>query len=174
MDHSALTRALCALLLAAASACATATPTARAAYAPNKNAQLPGTKLLGTEAEVAAEYGCGKAKASLVLEQSSLAPSPLAAGQEFGHRIVYALCPARAKQGVAGTLRTRIRYGAQVVVDDSAAYHVAPGRWAVDTLIALPPHAKPGAYELEVEFASAQSPVRFATKIPFSVWVKTR
>jgi hypothetical protein len=174
MDHSPLTRALCALLLATASACVTSAPAARDGFAPNKSAQLPGAKLLGTEAEVAAEYACAKQKPLLVLEESSLAPSPLAAGQEFAHRVVYAHCPARAKQGVAGTLRTRIRFGAHVVVEDSAAYRAEPGRWAVDTFIALPPHAKPGAYELEVEFAATQSPVRFATKIPFSVWVKAR
>ncbi|MBM4383451.1 MAG: hypothetical protein FJ091_08785 [Deltaproteobacteria bacterium] len=174
MDHSALTRALCALLLAAASACATTAPVARSGYAPAKSAQLPGPKLLGTEAEVAAQYACANQKASLVLEESSLAPSPLGAGQEFGHRVVYALCPAREKQGIAGTLRTRIRFGTQIVVEDSAPYRIEPGRWAVDTFIALPPHAKPGAYEVEVEFASAASPVRFATKVPFSVWVKTR
>jgi hypothetical protein len=174
MGHSTLTRLALAALIAALTACATAVPAPSARYEPNKSSQLPGPKLLGTEAEVAHEYACARAKASLVLEASSLAPSPLAAGQEFGHRVVYALCPARAKEGVAGTLRTRIRYGAQVVVDDSAQHRVEPGRWAVDTFVALPPHAKPGAYELEVEFASAASPVRFATKIPFSVWVKTR
>jgi hypothetical protein len=171
MGHSPLTRALCALALAAAVGCA-APATAPARYSPRTSAQLPGAKLLGTEQEVALEYACAKAKPLLVLEESSLAPTPLAAGQEFGHRIVYALCPARAKQDVAGTLRTRIRHGAQLVVDDSAPHRLEPGRWAVDTFITLPPQARPGAYEIELEFAAAGSPVRFATKMPFSVWMK--
>jgi hypothetical protein len=165
-------RALAPLLLAGALGCV-APPTGPAAYTPRKSSQLPGPKLIGTEAEVARQYGCAQQKKPLlVLEESSLRPTPLAAGEEFGHRIVYTLCPARAKQGVAGKLRTRIRFGAAVLVDDTTDYRVEPGRWAVDTFIALPPHAKPGAYELDLEFTSAAGPVRFATRMPFSVWVR--
>ena len=171
MGHSPLTRALCALVLVGASACV-APASAPARYTPRTSAQLPGPKLLGSESEVALQYACAKPKPLLVLEASTLAPTPLAAGQEFAHRIVYALCPARAKQGVAGTLRTRIRHGAQVVVDDSAPHRLEPGRWAVDTFITLPPQARAGAYEIELEFTAAGSPLRFATKMPFSVWMK--
>jgi len=162
-------RALSAAALAGALACV-APPPAAPAYHPAKSSQLPGPKLLGTEAEVARQYACsGAKKPLLMLEESSLAPTPLAAGEEFGHRIVYALCPARAKEGASGRLRTRISFGGAVLVDDTADYRVEPGRWAVDTFIALPPQAKPGAYELQLDFASAQ--VRFAARMPFSVWV---
>jgi hypothetical protein len=159
------------LLLAAALGCVVPPAIGRLGYAPGGNAQQPGTKLLGTEAEVAREYACAQQKKPLlVLEASALRPTPLAAGQEFGHRIVYALCPARARQALTGKLRTRIRFGSAVVVDDSAEFSALPGRWAVDTSIALPPQAKPGAYELEVTFTPAGGAVGFATKMPFSVW----
>ncbi|HEY8120700.1 MAG TPA: hypothetical protein VII78_05235 [Myxococcota bacterium] len=171
MGDSTLTRACALILLTGALGCVV--PATPAAYTPAKNAQRAGPKQLGTEAEVAREYACNAQRAPLlVLEESSLRPTPLAAGQEFGHRIVYALCPARAKQPLAGTLRTRIRFGSAVVVDDSADFAAQPGRWAVDTFIALPPQAKPGAYELELEFTPAAGAVRFATKMPFSVWMR--
>lgn len=172
MGHSTLRRALALAGLATALACV-APPTAPAAYSPAKSSQLPGPKLISTELEVAREYACAQQKKPLlVLEESSLRPTPLAAGQEFGHRVVYALCSARAKQGIAGKLRTRIRFGAAVLVDDTSDYRIEPGRWAVDSFIALPPQAKPGAYELDLEFTSAAGPVRFATRMPFSVWVR--
>ena len=142
-------------------------------YLPARNAQQPGPKQLGTEAEVVRQYDCARHRGPLlVLEESALRPTPLAAGEEFGHRIVYALCPARARQPLVGTLRTRIAFGSSVVVDDSAAFRAEPGRWAVDTFIALPPKAKPGAYQLEVTFSPAAGAVGFATTMPFSVWKK--
>ena len=172
MGHSTLSRALALLLLSSSLACVSpARP--HGAHAAAKSSQQAGPKLLGTDTEVGREYGCGqRSEPLLVLEESSLRPTPLAAGQEFGHRIVYALCPARSRQAVAGKLRTRIRFGNGVLVDDRADFTVRPGRWAVDTFIALPPEAKPGGYELELEFTSAASPVRFTTKMPFSVWLK--
>jgi hypothetical protein len=171
VGHSSLTRALAIAGLAISLGCMMPPPAA--GLRPEGARQLPGPKLLGTEPEIALQYACAQQKTPLlVLEESSLRPTPLAAGQEFGHRIVYALCPARPKQGIAGKLRTRIRYGAAVVLDDSADFRAEPGRWAVDTFITLPPQAKPGAYEIELEFTSAQAPVRFATRMPFSVWVK--
>jgi hypothetical protein len=137
------------------------------------SAQLPGPKLLGTAAEVAREYRCAKQRRPLlVLEESALRPTPLAAGQEFGHRIVYALCPAKAGRPVEGKLRTRISFQGRSIVDDSTDFRALPGRWAIDTFIALPPAAEPGAYELELEFTSSAAPVRFSTKMPFSVWLR--
>ena len=170
MGDSTLIRVLAAAALASSLACVVP-PTTAPAYRPAKSSQLPGPKLLGTEVEVMQEYACaGSKKPLLVLEESSLAPTPLAAGQEFGHRIVYSLCPARAKEGAVGRLRTRISYGGAVLVDDTSDFRVEPGRWAVDTFIALPAQAKPGAYELQLDFSSAQ--VRFAARMPFSVWVQ--
>jgi hypothetical protein len=172
VGDSTLMRPLAIALLAAVLGCV-ALPGHPIAHTPAKNGQQPGAKLLGTEAEVARAYGCARGRNPLlVLEESFLRPTPLAAGQEFGHRIVYALCPARARQPISGKLRTRIAFGGAVIVDDSADFRVEPGRWAVDTFITLPPQAKPGAYELELEFTSAAAPVRFATKMPFSVWMK--
>jgi hypothetical protein len=140
---------------------------------PPANPQQPGAKLLGTEPEVARQYDCATQKRPLlVLEESALRPTPLPAGQEFGHRIVYALCPVRARQPLAGKLRTRISFGGAVVVDDAAPFTAHPGRWAVDTFIALPAQAKPGAYQLEVTFTPAGGAIGFATKMPFSVWKK--
>jgi hypothetical protein len=163
-------RSLALALLAASLGCVA--PMLRpAVHTPAKNTQQPGAKLLGTEAEVARQYDCARQKKPLlVLEESYLRPTPLAAGQEFGHRIVYAFCPARAKQPISGKLRTRIAFGGSVIVDDSADFRAEPGRWAVDTFIALPSHARPGAYALDLEFTSAAAPVRFATEMPFSVW----
>lgn len=172
MGDSSLRGALALVGLAFALGCV-APPAAPRSYAPTKSSQLPGPKLISTESEISREYGCAQQKKPLlVLEESSLRPTPLAAGTEFGHRIVYALCPARAKQGIAGKLRTRIRFGSAVLVDDTTDYRVEPGRWAVDTFIALPAQAKAGGYELDLEFTPAAGPVRFATRTPFSVWVK--
>lgn len=166
-----MTRALALALLALALGCLA--PPAGTARVPAANAQRPGTKLLGTESEVAREYDCASRKRPLlVLEESALRPTPLAAGQEFGHRIVYALCPARPKQALAGKLRTRIAFGSAVVVDDTADFRAQPGRWAIDTFIALPPQARPGAYELEVTFTPAGGALGFTTRMPFSVWKK--
>ena len=163
-------RALALLLLALSLACV-APP--REPQPARGNPQQPGAKLLANEAEVARQYECARrARPLLVLEESALRPTPLAAGQEFGHRIVYALCPARAGQRLAGTLRTRISFAGAVLVNDGAPFTASPGRWAVDTFIALPPQAKPGAYELEVAFTPAGGAVGFATKMPFSVWKK--
>jgi hypothetical protein len=172
VGDSTLMRPLAISLLAALLGCV-APPERPIAYVPAKNAQQPGAKLLGTEAEVVRQYGCARQKKPLlVLEESFLRPTPLAAGEEFGHRIVYAFCPTRAKQPLSGKLRTRITFGGAGIVDDSADFRVEPGRWAVDTFIELPPQAKPGAYDLELEFTSSSAPVRFATKMPFSVWMK--
>lgn len=165
-----MTRTLAIALLAAALGCAAPGPRAHPSA---RNAQQPGPKLLGSAAEVARQYDCARRRTPLlVLEESALRPTPLAAGQEFGHRIVYSLCPARAKQPLAGKLRTRIAFGSAVIVDDTAAFSAQPGRWAVDTFIALPPHAQPGAYALEVSFTPAGGAVGFATKMPFSVWIQ--
>ncbi len=165
-------RALALFLMAGALGCALPPSDVPGAYAPPRNTNLPGPKQLGTEAEVVREYDCAtQKKPLLVLEESALRPTPLAAGQEFGHRIVYALCPARARQPLAGKLRTRIRFGSAVLVDDGgAAFAAQPGRWAIDTAIALPPQAKPGAYELELTFTHAGGALGFTTRMPFSVW----
>jgi hypothetical protein len=164
-------RVLALLLIVGALGCALPPSAVPRAYAPPRNENLPGPKQLSTETEVARDYACAaQKKPLLVLEESSLRPTPLAAGQEFGHRIVYALCPARASQPLAGRLRTRIRFGAAVVVDDATAFAAKPGRWAIDTAIALPPQAKPGAYELELTFTHAGGALGFTTKMPFSVW----
>ena len=163
-------RASAAAVVVAALGCVAPAPGSVAQHPPR--AQLPGPTLLAPANEVKREYGCAaEARALLVLEQSSIQPSPLAAGEEFGHRIVYALCPARPQQGVAGKLRTRIRFGERVVVDDTADYRIEPGRWAVDTFIALPREAPPGSYQLDLEFTSGQ--LSFATRMPFSVWIPT-
>jgi hypothetical protein len=165
-----MTRALAIAGLALTLGCIAPT---RPHHSPATNAQQPGPKQLGTEAEVMRQYDCARqGRPLLVLEESALRPTPLAAGEEFGHRIVYALCPARARQPLVGTLRTRIAFGGSVVVDDRARFRADPGRWAVDTFIALPPQAKPGAYQLEVSFSPAGGAVGFATEMPFSVWKK--
>ena len=158
-------------LLALALGCVA--PPSQPVQPPTQGPHPPGAKLLGGEADVVREYECAaNGKPRVMLEESALRPTPLAAGAELGHRIVYALCPARARQALAGKLRTRIAFGGATVVDDSAAFSAQPGRWAVDTLIALPPNAKLGAYELEVTFTPVGGAVGFATKMPFSVWKK--
>lgn len=158
-----MTRALAITALLLGLGCALAPPAP-----PARESRVPGAKRAAEAAQVEREYGCGKRKRPyFVLEESSLAPSPLAAGEEFDHRVAYALCPARPGAAVAGKLRTRILFEGKAVVDDTTDYRLDPGRFVVDTFIALPPSAPPGAYELDVSFASPK--VRFATKLPFSV-----
>ncbi len=128
----------------------------------------PGAKLMSLPDDVAHQYECGSRRLPyFVFERQEVNPSRIAAGEEFNHRFVYALCPRKATQVVEGTLRTRIRYKDRVIAQDKAEFELLPGRWAVDSFVRLPDDAAVGIYSLELEFTSR--PVEFRHEATFGV-----
>jgi hypothetical protein len=103
---------------------------------------------------VRAEYGCEKKKLPwLEVESQEIWPKRVRAGEELGHRLVYALCTAAPTQVVSGTLETRIVHRGQSTVLESLPNHdLRPGRWVVDLFITVPPDAPDGVYALEIAF----------------------
>ena len=70
------------------------------------------------------------------------------------------MCPKRPTEVVAGRLETRIRYRGEAIFTDRIDQDLKPGRWIIDTYIALPEQAEPGVYALEVDFISRQGNLR--------------
>ncbi len=120
-----------------------------------KRLRAPGEASLALPADVWKEYRCSETRLPLFrIENRELIPPRLRPGQEFDHRLVYALCNGR-DDAIQGSLRTRISYQGKVLVDDvNKSFSIKPGRWQVDTFIRLPPQAERGSYTLELEFAS--------------------
>lgn len=135
-------------LLAALSGCAHPMGRMRQAF------REPGEKLTDLPDAVARDLGCAERPLPHVaLERNEINPERVRAGGEFNHRLVYALCPAEPTAVVAGTLTTRIRFKGRVLVTDRVeGYELKPGRWIVDSSVALPPSAEPGVYALEWDF----------------------
>ena len=117
----------------------------------------PGETLRDLPERVEQELGCaGRARPYALLETNEVNPPRVRPGGAFNHRIVYALCPSTPTATVEGTLTTRIRFKGRVLVDDRIdGYELKPGRWVVDSSVALPPTAEPGVYALEWRFAGA-------------------
>ncbi len=128
----------------------------------------PGLKLMALPDDVAAQYECGSRRLPyFVFERQEVNPSRVAAGEEFNHRFVYALCPRNATEVVEGTLRTRIRYKDRVIAQDKEEFELQPGRWAVDSFVRLPDDAGVGIYSLELDFTSRR--VKFKREATFGV-----
>ncbi len=124
-----------------------------------KSLRKPGDRLKSFPDAVWEEYACDtQERPFLVVEKSDLVPKRLKPGGEFAHRLVYAMCPQRSTEVVRGRLLMSIRFkGLPIVSDADRSYEIKPGRWVVDSFIALPVNAEPGIYALEVKFTSAQA-----------------
>jgi hypothetical protein len=163
LEHS---KALAALALLLAAGCASLPGPLDRPF------RRPGEKLAAFPEDVRAEYGCEKKKLPwLQVESQELWPKRVHAGEELGHRLVYALCTTSPTEVVAGTLETRIVHRGKTSVLESLPNHdLRAGRWIVDVFLTVPPEAPVGVYELEIAFESAS--VRFARRETFAVEAK--
>jgi hypothetical protein len=129
----------------------------------------PGVQLGEVPEKVAEQYQCQNQKLPwFKLEKLEVWPKRLHAGEELGHRLVYALCMDGATDVVSGKLDTRIVYrGKPIVSDTDPKYELRPGRWIVDVFVTVPPVAAEGLYALELEYKSGS--VRFKDSRTFVV-----
>lgn len=121
-----------------------------------KQFRKPGESLQAFPEEVWSEYDCDSQKRPfLVIERNELSLTKVSAGNDFGHRMVYIMCPAHPTEVVTGKLSTRIRFkGNPIVQQMDSRYEIKPGRWVVDAIVHLPEQAEPGVYAYELEFDS--------------------
>jgi hypothetical protein len=129
----------------------------------------PGEQMRSFPEEVWKEYNCeDQHRPFFMMEKNELVPPRVKPAREFNHRMVYALCPTRPTEVVAGRLSTRIRFKGQPIVRDTVTpYELRPGRWVVDAFVTLPEDAEPGIYAYEVQFESKT--VDFDERLTFVV-----
>jgi len=129
----------------------------------------PGESLESFPEAVWTEYDCETQKRPFfIIERNELMPTKVSAGGNFGHRMVYVLCPEQPTGVVPGQLSTRIRFkGAPIVRQMDPSYEIKPGRWVVDAIVHLPEGAEPGIYAYEVAFESPS--VHFEKRLTFLV-----
>jgi hypothetical protein len=121
-----------------------------------KQFRQPGESLQALPDEVWEEYDCASQKRPfLVIERNELSLIKVSPGNDFGHRMVYIMCPVEPTEVVAGELSTRIRFkGSPIVQEMDEGYEIKPGRWVIDAIVHLPQQAEPGVYAYELEFDS--------------------
>ena len=131
--------------------------------------RAPGEHLTALPEQIWDEYDCdSQDRPFFLVEKNELIPNRVEAGGEFGHRLVYVMCPARPTGVVRGRLATRIRFrGSPLMVEMDPRYEIKPGRWVVDAFVALPENAEPGVYAYELEFESRT--IDFAKSASFVV-----
>ncbi len=147
---------LCLLL----AACQSPPPKAEAPAAkPKPEQDKLGEYPIDPASKVWADYDCAQAKylPLAFLEHQKLNPDTIAAGGEFVHRMVYALCPAVPDQPLKGTLYRRIYFNGRLVHNAPEPFELKPGRFGVNAIIKVPEQSKPGAYKLQVEFTGFSS-----------------
>jgi hypothetical protein len=129
---------------------------ATARWAVVKQFRHPGESIHTLPEEVWTEYDCASQKRPfLVIERNELSLVKVSPGRDFGHRMVYVMCPAQPTEVVEGTLSTRIRFkGSPIVQQMDSRYEIKPGRWVVDAVVHLPEEAEAGVYAYELEFDS--------------------
>jgi hypothetical protein len=129
----------------------------------------PGEHLAALPEQIWDEYDCdSQNRPFFLVEKYELIPKRVEAGGEFGHRLVYVMCPKRPTGVVRGQLSTRIRFrGSPLMVEVDPRYEIKPGRWVVDAFVTLPENAEPGVYAYELEFRSRT--VGFAKSASFVV-----
>ena len=161
MDHRKILATLAALTLCAG--CGTAR------WSVVKQFRTPGEKLDTFPERVWDEYDCGSQKRPfLIIEKNDLIPQTVIAGGNFGHRLIYVMCPAQPTAVVAGTLATRIHFKGQPIVQQmDSHFEIKPGRWTVDAFVHLPDDAEAGVYAYELEFDS--EPLLFKKSLTFVV-----
>ncbi len=116
----------------------------------------PGERISDFPEQVWQEYDCdGRRLPFLRVEKVQLVPKRVRAGEDFNHRIVYALCPETPTAVVSGRLQTRILFrGHAIVHEHQPVYELKPGRWVVDAFVTVPEHAETGVYSMELDFDS--------------------
>lgn len=116
----------------------------------------PGESLETFPEAVSKEYDCeSQQRPFFIIEKNELLPEKVAAGAEFGHRLVYVMCPENSTEVVEGKLSRRIRFkGAPIVEKTDPIYEIKPGRWVVNAIVHLPDAAEAGIYAYELEFDS--------------------
>jgi hypothetical protein len=116
----------------------------------------PGASFKTFPEAVSEEYDCeNQKKPFFLIEKNDLLPRKVTAGSDFGHRLVYIMCPNHSTEVVEGRLSRRIRFkGAPVLEKTDPIYELKPGRWAVNAIVHLPDKAEPGIYAYELEFES--------------------
>lgn len=121
-----------------------------------KKFREPGESMETFPEAVWTEYDCAMQKRPFfIIERNELSLTKVEPGGDFGHRMVYVMCPAHPTEVVAGKLSTRIRFkGDPIVRQMDSRYEIKPGRWVVDAVVQLPEEAEPGIYAYEVAFAS--------------------
>ena len=131
----------------------------------------PGQELVDLPEKVERQYDCKEKKLPFFrLEKNELNPNRVRPGGEFNHRMVYAMCPRNPTEVVEGTLVTRIRFkGRPIVTETLDPFEIKPGRWIVDSFIALPENAEVGVYALELHFTSEGSEIEIDEGITFGV-----
>ncbi|MDX1649522.1 MAG: hypothetical protein R3263_06680 [Myxococcota bacterium] len=156
-------------LLAAGLALVLATGCAQTLGQVRRALREPGEQLVALPDDVSEEYECAARNLPFFsLERHELNPLRLHAGDEFNHRMVYALCPARPTEVVRGSLTTRIRFKGRVIARERLEpFELKPGRWIVDAFVRLPEDAEAGIYALEVVFEGGS--VRVDERITFGV-----
>ena len=161
MDHSKIAAACFALALLPG--CASLR------WSLQKAGREEGAQLAAFPEEVAREYGCAeRALPFLAVERSELVPPRVRAGGEFNHRLVYALCPARPTEVVAGRLVEGIRFRGVILHREvREGFELRPGRWVLDAFVELPGGAEPGVYAYEIRFEGG--PVAFEERHTFVV-----
>ena len=71
----------------------------------------PGESLETFPEGVWEEYDCENQKRPFfIVEKNELMPEKVVPGGDFGHRLVYVMCPKHPTEVVQGTLSTRIRF----------------------------------------------------------------
>ncbi len=107
--------------------------------------------------EVAEEYHCDKRPLPFFrIEANELVPRRVKPGSEFNHRLIYVLCPERPTAVLPGTLRTRVLFEGRIIVEDSVQQKLRPGRWVLDSFVAMPADVEPGLYAMDVRFRSSR------------------
>lgn len=117
---------------------------------------------------VATEYHCDKRPLPFFqFEQNELVPNRIDPGDEFNQRLVYVLCPQRPTAVVPGTLRTRVLFEGETILEEQVEQKLRPGRWVLDSFVTLPETASPGLYAMDVTFESGEG--RLHSQIDFVV-----
>ena len=164
MGHSKIGLATLALLLT--------TGCASVQWVFQKMVRTPGERLESMPDAVWSQYDCeSKSRPFFQIEQNALAPKRVRSGGDFGHRMVYVLCPRSNTEVVTGRLSTRIRFkGAPLIQDTVEGYELKPGRWVLDAFVQIPANAEPGIYAYEIVFESGD--VAFDERLSFAVGVR--
>ncbi len=134
-----------------------------------KSLRDPGIHFRAFPDEVAREYACDEKELPFFeIEKIELLPDRLRPGEEFNHRLVYALCPRQPTAVVSGTLHTRILHRGRAIVNErDPAYEFKPGRWIVDAFVTVPENADVGIYAVELEFEGRD--LSFTERLTFAV-----